>query len=307
MLALLALKLASVRRYSADDEWCMDRGLGLFAGLNVLPEAAWFSAYSQPVNPRLLAAMVRALSERGLTSETANLDFTPILHWSADATLKKHGSGQRGRRLVGLSVALAQGPDAGLLPCADAATRSDTASAAVLEFLDEAGVLFVTVRRRGQRIVAVGADIAAADRREVRVPLARGTRLVQAHDGRVKLRPYGGELRQVTVFRGSRRRPTMLLTNDFDSSLSHILRRCQALDCRVVHRRATRLIPPQPALHLDGDQGRIRPRRHCRRLSPVPTACLRSAARLQTLQAQDPVRILWLGNRRIQFQGATRS
>ncbi|MCD6355121.1 MAG: hypothetical protein J7L95_06195 [Prolixibacteraceae bacterium] len=38
ILAFIALKSSNVRRYTADDLWCMDRGLGLFAGLNVLPK-----------------------------------------------------------------------------------------------------------------------------------------------------------------------------------------------------------------------------------------------------------------------------
>ena len=39
ILCFLALKLTSVKRYSADDLWCMDRGLGMFAGVNILPKA----------------------------------------------------------------------------------------------------------------------------------------------------------------------------------------------------------------------------------------------------------------------------
>ena len=46
VLSVLALKLSHVRRYSTDDMWCMDRSLGLFAGLNVLPKTAWLSSYS---------------------------------------------------------------------------------------------------------------------------------------------------------------------------------------------------------------------------------------------------------------------
>jgi len=47
ILSFLALKLSNIRRYSADDLWCMDRGLGLFAGLNVLPKTAWFTLNSR--------------------------------------------------------------------------------------------------------------------------------------------------------------------------------------------------------------------------------------------------------------------
>lgn len=35
ILSFIVLKLTNVKRYSDDDLWCMDRGLGLFAGLNV--------------------------------------------------------------------------------------------------------------------------------------------------------------------------------------------------------------------------------------------------------------------------------
>ena len=49
VLAFLALKCSSIRRYAADDLWCMDRGPGLFAGLNVLPKTAWLSSYSDRV------------------------------------------------------------------------------------------------------------------------------------------------------------------------------------------------------------------------------------------------------------------
>ena len=110
-----------------------------------------------------------------------NLDFTPIPHWGDDATLQKHWSGHRGRSLVGLSVALAQNPDSGLILRTNASTDRETTHGAVLEFLDffrrhgpavrclafdsrfttyahlarldRDGVLFVTVRRRGKRLV----------------------------------------------------------------------------------------------------------------------------------------------------------
>ena len=259
VLAFLALKCASIRRYAADDLWCMDRGPGLFAGLNVLPKTAWLSSYSdrvtRPMNQRLLGALARIWTERGLVSDAANLDFTTLPHWGNDKTLRKHWSGTRNRALVGLSVALAQDPDSGLLLRADAGIRRESAADSVLEFLDffrrhgpdvrflafdsrfttyahlarldQDGVLFVTVRRRGKRLLEQARSLAPELIRQVRVPLHHGTRLVRAHDARVQLPGYDGQLRQITVLRrpGSRRRPSLLLTNDFDSSLSQLLRR----------------------------------------------------------------------------------
>ena len=259
VLAFVALKCASVRRYAADDLWCMDRGSGLFAGLHVLPKTVWMSSYSDRVtramNQRLLGALGRLWTERGLVSDAANLDFSTLPRWGDDETLQKRGSGTRQRSLVGLSAALAQDPDSGLLLRADVGIRRETAADAVLEFLDffrrhgpavrflafdsrfttyahlarldQEGILFVTVRRRGKRLLQQARDLPAEAIRQVRVPLHRGTRLVSAHDARVQLAGYDGELRQITVLRrpGSRRRPALLLTNDFDSTLSQLLRR----------------------------------------------------------------------------------
>ena len=257
VLAVLALKLSHVRRYSADDLWCMDRGMGLFAGLNVLPKAAWFSSYSDrttsAMHQQLLANLTRIWTEHDLIGDSANLDFTTLPHWGSDATLEKHWSGTRNRSLVGLSVALAQDPDSGLLLRSDATIRRHAKAESVLEFLDfsrsggrqirflvfdgrfttyaslarldAAGIRFVTARRRGTQLVAAARAIPADKRKQIRVPVHQGTRLVEVADERIKLRGFGGQLRQITLLRGARRRPAMLLTNDFESSLSQLLRR----------------------------------------------------------------------------------
>ncbi len=62
ILSFVALKLSNIRRYGADDLWCMDRGLGLFAGLNVLPKTAWFSAYSYRVSRAMNHTFLKALN-----------------------------------------------------------------------------------------------------------------------------------------------------------------------------------------------------------------------------------------------------
>ena len=49
VLAFLALKLTGGKRWSHDSRWNMDRALGLFAGLNVLPKSTTLSTYSYRV------------------------------------------------------------------------------------------------------------------------------------------------------------------------------------------------------------------------------------------------------------------
>ena len=82
----------------------------------------------------------------------------------------------------------------------------------------------MTLRRRGKQLVAAAAAVPAQQWRTVRVQMARGTRLVTAHEATVQLPACAAELRQITL-RGGHQRPAMLLTNDFESSLSDLVRR----------------------------------------------------------------------------------
>lgn len=77
ILCFLALKLSNVRRYSANDLWCMDRGLGLFAGLNVLPKTAWFSSYASRVTREMNLSFF--LSYRSCTTSGRNTTCCPTL------------------------------------------------------------------------------------------------------------------------------------------------------------------------------------------------------------------------------------
>ena len=380
VLSFLALKLASVHRYSCDDMWCMERGLGLFAGLNVLPNTAWFSSYSdrvvRPMSQRLLASLAGIWSQHGIASDAADLEVTTICHWRDGASPQGRGSRTRDASPLGLSVALAKDPDSGLLLRTAPSIPRASAAGEVREFLDffrrhgpavrylafdsrfttyaglsrldRDGVLFVTVRRRGRRLVERARALAAAERRQIRVPLALGTHLIEAYDAPVRLRGFGGKLRQITVWRGPSRRPSLLLTNDFDSSLAAILRRYArrwlveksiseqlaffhlnrpsssmvikvdfdlamtvlaynlyrllALDLPPGHRHLTartlfeQLLSTGATVRLDRDTCTVA-------LKNKPSL----PALLETLHAQDPVTIPWLGNRQIVFRGVTRS
>jgi len=103
VLSFLALKLSGYERYSHDDLWAMDRSLGLFAGLNVLPKAATLSSYSYRVdremNRRFLQAMQKAFKKEGLFSGLVNMDFTAIPHWGDDSVLENNWSGKRRQAL----------------------------------------------------------------------------------------------------------------------------------------------------------------------------------------------------------------
>ncbi|MBI9039159.1 MAG: hypothetical protein JEY97_13580 [Bacteroidales bacterium] len=119
ILSFIALKASNVRRYSSDDCWCMERGLGLFAGLNVLPKSAWYTSYSHRVtsemNLKFLKSLHKIWLENDLLSDTANLDFTTIPYWGEDEHLENNWAGKRGKALSSLLAILAHDPDTGII------------------------------------------------------------------------------------------------------------------------------------------------------------------------------------------------
>ena len=259
LMSFLALKLSGVKRYSRDDVWCMDRGLGLFAGLNVLPKAAWFSSYShrvtRPMNLALLKQLHQLWLDHNLLSETANLDFTTIPYWGDDNHLENNWSGTRHKTLGSLLAVLAQDPESGLITYGDTTIRHDHKNEVVLEFLDfyaeharselrylvfdskfttyqnlrrldERGIKFLTIRRRGKNIVAELDALPRSQWRRVRVHDSSGKgRLLSVLDQTVTLRDYGGTLRQVAIAGHGRIKPALILTNDFALSCTEIIRK----------------------------------------------------------------------------------
>jgi len=140
ILSFIALKLSNIKRYSHDDLWCMDRGMGLFAGLNVLPKTAWLSSYSSRVDSQMNLSFLKSLHEKlcqnGLLSDTANLDFTTIPYWGESEHLENNWSGKRGKALSSMLAVLAQDPESGIIDYGGCNVQHRNESAVVLEYLD---------------------------------------------------------------------------------------------------------------------------------------------------------------------------
>ena len=261
ILSFIALKLSSFRRYSADNLWCMDRGLGLFAGLNVLPKAAWFTSYSDRVTPQMnrdfLKSIHRKWAELGLLGDSANLDFTTIPYWGEDAQLENNWSGKRGKALSSMLAVLAHDPDTGIINYGDAGVTHSSESEVVLEFLDfyrnathakddlkylifdskftnyqnlarlnGQGVKFITIRRRGKNIVDQIERLPSSDWKTIRVECGGNKkRSLRVHDGKVFLKGYEDTIRQVVITGNGKIKPAIIITNDFDLPVEKIVRR----------------------------------------------------------------------------------
>lgn len=267
ILSFQALKLNNIRRYSCDDLWCMDRGPGLFAGLNVLPKNAWFSSYSHRVSRQINLAFLKGLHqiwvENNLLSDTSNLDFTTIPYWGDDSHLENNWSGKRNKALSSILAVLAQDPDSGIIDYGNADIRHSNESAVVLEYLDfyrlsasgnqelkylvfdskftnyenlskldDQGVKFVTIRRRGKKMTEEIDEIPKSKWKTVRVE-ASGLkkRTLSVHDDTLTLQGYKDEdgkaknIRQVAITGHGRIKPELIITNDFEIKTEALVRK----------------------------------------------------------------------------------
>lgn len=261
ILSFVALKASNVRRYSCDNIWCMDRGMGLFAGLNVLPKAAWFTSYSHRVtanmNHSFLKAMHQNWIDKDLLGDTMNLDFTTIPYWGNTDHLENNWSGKRNKALASMLAVLAQDPDSGIIDYGNTNVMHENESAVVLEFLDfykegikenqllkylifdskftnyqnlnelnKNEVKFITIRRRGKNIVDKIESQPSSKWKKVRVEAAGNKkRTMKVYEEEVSLTGYEGKVRQINITGHGKIKPAIIITNDFDLVLEKVVRK----------------------------------------------------------------------------------
>ena len=260
ILSFIALKLSNIRRYTADDLWCMDRGLGLFAGLNVLPKTGWFSSYSSRItrsmNLSFLKNMHKIWKSNGLLSDTLNLDFTAIPYWGDDSHLENNWSGKRNNAISSILSVIVQDPDSGIIDYTDASIRHDRELQVVFEVLDfynkgclgkdlkylvfdskftpyenlrkldKKNIKFITIRRRGKNIVERLDDLDKSEWKKTRIMNADGKgRVLKIYEERVFLKEYGKSLCQIAITGHGKIKPALLITNDEDIKQEDLVRK----------------------------------------------------------------------------------
>jgi predicted DNA-binding protein YlxM (UPF0122 family) len=261
ILSFLALKLSNIRRYSADNIWCMDRGMGLLAILNVLPKVGWYSSYSHRVTRKMNLHFLKELQQiwikKGLLSDTMNLDFTTIPYWGDDEHLENNWSGKRNKTLSSMLAVLAQDPDSGIIDYGATNVRHENETGVILEFLDfyrgntanskslryivfdskftsyenlrkldDDKIKFITIRRRGKKIIEEIEQMGKGEWQKIHVMNADAKgRTLCVHDEKIILKEYGKEIRQIIITGHGKIKPALLITNDFEIKLPDVIRK----------------------------------------------------------------------------------
>ena len=257
-LSFLALKVAGSERLSHTNDYNFDRGMGLFAGLNVLPKCTAMSTYAYsldaPVIEHLQSGVAREGQRLGLyTGDTINLDFHAVPHWGDESILDKNWVGARGKGIKSALTLFAQDCDSKLILYTEADIRRSEADDQVLRFvdfwkkiaksvtptlvfdsrftsyeqlarLDEQGIRFITLRRRGRSLI----------RQALAQPASAWTRITIPHEKRkfprpqviesfVRLRGYPKPIRQIVMRGNGHEKPTFIITNDAETPVEIIV------------------------------------------------------------------------------------
>jgi hypothetical protein len=249
LLSLLVLKLLDKERRSHIDDFNCDEALGLFAGLNVLPKKSYATAYSYRTcrenQLALLAGWVATLSGLLFPEPDAfSLDFHAIPYRGDDAGLDRHFLPLRGKAGTSVLTFFALENDSRVLCYANAnLTRADQAGEPMrfvdfwhdltgadphwlyidskvmtypeLSRLQQRGIWFVTIRRRGAAILRRLRQLpVGAWRKAVIDTPKRCHQHIRYFDEWVHLPGYQGAIRQLAVGGLGREEPTLFLSNN---------------------------------------------------------------------------------------------
>ncbi len=262
LLSLLALKLTRTRRVShVDDLLLADPAASLFAGLSTLPKKTALTDYSYRTTHdhqrRFLAALDAKMIHSGLaTGEQAifDLDFHAVMHWGNDPVLEKHYVPTRSQRARSVLTFFAH--DTGthnlIYANADLAKAAQAREAIafcdhwkavsgadphmlvmdqkvttqpILAELDARGIKFLTLRMRSPGLIRHIHALAPADYKNLTLDRPGPHNRPKVHDSLVRVTNYPGTLRQLIVTGLGREAPTVIITNDFDSTARALITR----------------------------------------------------------------------------------
>jgi len=259
-LSMLLLKLIGNERLSHIKQYDADSGFGIFAGLNVLPKPSYMCSYSCRTEASALMGFQRSVIENFLhlypdlyKGQTINLDFHSIPHFGSESEMEKVWCGARGKALKGANTFFAQHGGSDSLMYVNADIKRSESSLEIKKFvdywldikgvigetlvfdskltrydvlyeLDEAGIKFITLRRKGKNVIGEAAGIPEKKWKKLYLPIPkRKHRHVKVYEGEALLIRKRKSFRQIIIKDHGRVEPTFIITNNDDMKVLDIL------------------------------------------------------------------------------------
>ncbi|MCX9014493.1 MAG: transposase [Candidatus Methanoperedens sp.] len=256
IFSILALKLIGHERLSKISSYNHDTGFGFFAGLNVPPKTTATSTYSYMVDKETIQSFMKEFISQMRTTysqyyqgDTINLDFHSIPHYGEKSEMDDNWVGAKHQRLKSALTLFAQdGESRHLLYANTDIDREDESNEIVnfvnywtdvkgiieqtlvfdsklttydiLEDLDTRKIKFITLRRRGKKLIEDANNIPEKD--WIKVDLKKEKRKFnkfKMYESEITLPRTNFKVRQVIFKDHGRQVPTFLVTNNRDVEL----------------------------------------------------------------------------------------
>lgn len=249
LLSLLALKLLDKERRSHITDFNFDEALGLFAGLNILPKKTFANDFSfrtqRTQQQQFLAGWIEALQPLLFPEAAAFcLDFHPIPYRGDPSALDNHYLPLRGKAGPSVQTFFAQEQKSRVFCYANANLTRAEQTAELMRFVDfwqrltgcdphwlyfdsklvdyaelsrinQRGISFITIRRRGPALIRRLQQLPATSWRQAYLDIPkRRHKNVRFVDETITLPGYEGTLRQVAVDGLGRERFTLFVSNN---------------------------------------------------------------------------------------------
>ena len=259
VFSILALKLIGHERLSKISCYNQDVGFGFFAGLNVPPKATATSTYSYQVDHDMVddfmnnfMMKMNAVYPQYYQGETINLDFHNIPHYGDKSQMEKNWVGAKHQALKSAKTFFAQDGQSHHLLYANTDIDKEETSDEIMNFvnywtgikgvinqtlvfdsklttyenlesLDDDNVKFITLRRRGKKLIEEANNL--SEREWIKVDLKKKKRTYnkfKMYTRDIILPRTDLEVRQVIFKDHGRQQPTFLITNNYDFKLEKL-------------------------------------------------------------------------------------
>ncbi|MBS1259360.1 MAG: hypothetical protein MAG551_02430 [Candidatus Scalindua arabica] len=259
-LSMLFFKLIGGKRLSHMGSYDQEPGLGIFAGLNVLPKPTYMSTYScrcsetqlMDLQNKVVSIFKEKYSEF-YSGDFINLDFHSIPHYGEESEMEQVWCGARGKAMKGANTIFATDSQSNAVVYTRAdILRSEEAYEVkkfvdywkrikcnanetlvfdckfttynVLDDLERDKIKFITLRKRYASLIKETLELSKKEWEKVHVPIPkRKYKDVSVYESMVKLKGCENTFRQVAVKDHGRSKPTFILTNDKELPLKDIL------------------------------------------------------------------------------------
>jgi len=260
-LSMLMLKLIGNERLGNMDSYDHEPGFGFFAGLNVLPKATYMGTYSCRTSEDMLLNFQEELLGIFMDSysefyggDYINLDFHSIPHYGEDSNMEKIWCGSRNKSLKGANTVFAQDSKNNMIiyTRADILRKEEAEEVkkfidywksikvydttetlvfdckftkyAVLDEITNDGINFITLRRRSKKLIEDTLELPEEEWQKIKIsiPKRKHTR-VSVLENEVTLSDCKNIFRQIIVKDHGRAKPTFIITNNKNLSLTEIL------------------------------------------------------------------------------------